>query len=87
MVIFQSTLELLWNVGELSKNSSNMDVCTLFLLCFFSFKVIEVKDTTEQTHSSLYGGSLMCHKASTVFQGNHRIPLGVKNISKVNSVP
>ena len=82
MVIFQSTLELLWNV----KNSSNMDVCTLFLLCFFSFKVIEVKDT-EQTHSSLYGGSLMCHKASTVFQGNHRIPLGVKNISKVNSVP
>ena len=52
-------------------------------------EVIEVKDT-EQTHfrrsnSSLllsgYGGSLMCHKASTVFQGNQRIPLGVEKKS------
>ena len=85
MVIFQSTLELLWNVGAVKKFQYG---CLHTISTVSSAgEVIEVKDT-EQTHfrrsnsSSLllsgYGGSLMCHKASTVFQGNQRIPLGVE---------
>lgn len=87
MVIFQSTLELLWNVGAVKKFQYG---CLHTISTVSSAgEVIEVKDT-EQTHfrrsnsSSLllsgYGGSLMCHKASTVFQGNQRIPLGVEKI-------
>ena len=92
MVIFQSTLELLWNVGAVKKFQYG---CLHTISTVSSAgEVIEVKDT-EQTHfrrsnsSSLLlsgnGGSLMCHKASTVFQGNQRIPLGVekKNLAKV----